>query len=464
MSGPRTTAADATGHAPQGLVSIGAQAGPSAFDAHHAPERSVMDTCVHCGFCLPACPTYQLWGDEMDSPRGRIWLMRKASTGEAALDATFQKHIDQCLGCMSCVTACPSGVEYNKLIEDTRGQVERNVPRALGDRLFRKLLFATFPHPARLRALAVPLGWYQRSGLQRLVRRSGLLSWLPARFAAMEQLLPPVPRKTAPVAALPALAARGRVAMLTGCVQDAFFHPVNLATERVLRAAGYEVVVPKGQGCCGALLVHSGEDVEAAAYAKRMIAQMEAANVDIIAINAAGCGSTMKEYGHLLRDDPAWAARAATFAARCRDISELLEPVARELTYKPLPLRIAYHDACHLRHAQGIFAQPREVLAAIPGLEVAEIAEGHLCCGSAGVYNLLYPHTAAELGDRKAENVLATGAQALVSANPGCLLQMQNALRRRGETPLPTFHTVEILDAALRGVSVDVLLAAKRQA
>ena len=421
-----------------------------------------MDTCVHCGFCLPACPTYQLWGDEMDSPRGRIWLMRKATTGEAELDPTFRQHIDQCLGCMSCVTACPSGVEYNKLIEDTRGQVERNIPRSFSDRMFRRLLFATFPHPARLRAMAVPLGWYQRSGLQALVRRSGVLKLLPARLAAMEQLLPPVPRKVRVVSAPAKAGARGRVAMLTGCVQDAFFHPVNEATERVLRAAGYEVVVPEGQGCCGALLVHSGMDTDAAAYAKRMIAMMETANVEFIAINAAGCGSTMKEYGHLLREDPAWAARAEAFAARCRDISELLEPVAHELPYKPLPLRIAYHDACHLRHAQGLYSQPRDVLGAIPQLELLEIAEGHLCCGSAGVYNLLYPETAAELGDRKAENVLATGAQALVSANPGCLLQLESALRKRGATPLPAFHTIEILDAALRGVSAEELLASKQ--
>ena len=462
MNESSTFSPAATGHAPQSLVSINQPPARSNFDAHHAPERGVMDACVHCGFCLPACPTYQLWGDEMDSPRGRIWLMRKASTGDAPLDNTFQTHIDQCLGCMSCMTACPSGVEYNKLIEDTRGQVERNIPRTLADRLFRKLLFATFPHPARLRMLAVPLGLYQRSGLQTFVRRSGVLKLLPKRLAAMEQLLPRVPRRTqAHMTATPP-ATRGRVAMLTGCVQDAFFRPVNEATERVLRAAGYEVIVPQGQGCCGALLVHSGYDTDAEAYARRMIATMEEANPDIIAINAAGCGSTMKEYGHLLRDDPAWAARAQAFSAKCRDISELIEPLAGELPYSALPLRIAYHDACHLRHAQGIYAQPREVLAQIPQLEIAEIADAHLCCGSAGVYNLLFPETAAELGARKAENVLATGAQALVSANPGCLLQLQNALRARGEQPLPTFHTVEILDAALRGVSADELLASKR--
>jgi glycolate oxidase iron-sulfur subunit len=451
---------EATGHAPQSLVDIQNTGKRSAFDAHHAPEQPVMDQCVHCGFCLPACPTYQLWGDEMDSPRGRIWLMRKASTGNAPLDTTFRTHIDQCLGCMACMTACPSGVEYNKLIEDTRGQVERNTPRSFSDRLFRWLLFATFPHPARLRAMRWPLAFYQSSGLQKLVRKSGLLKLLPSRLAAMEQLLPTVPlRNPAPTPAAATKPTRGRIVMLTGCVQDAFFPRVNAATERILRAAGYEVIVPEGQGCCGALHVHSGHDIEAAAYAKRLIAQLEAANPEIIAINAAGCGSTMKEYGHLLRDDPAWAERAQHFAAKCRDVSELLAPIAAtDLSFQPLPLRIAYQDACHLRHAQGIYAQPRSLLSAIPQLDIAEIADANTCCGSAGVYNLLYPETAAELGDRKAAHVLDAHPQALVSANPGCLLQLQSALRRNGHAELPAFHTVEILDASLRGLSVDDLL------
>ena len=465
-----TPAQQATGLATQSaLTQIATSTRPSSFDAHNPPEAAVMDQCVHCGFCLPACPTYVLWGEEMDSPRGRIWLMRKAALGEAPLDDIFQTHIDRCLGCMACMTACPSGVQYDKLIEDTRAQVERqsvrNNTRSLRDRLFRNLLFATFPHPKRLRALGVPLAFYQRTGLQSLVRSSRLLKLLPTRLQSMEALLPPVPLN--PFHSLPrtvssANKSRGRVGMLTGCVQDAYFAHVNAATARVLAAEGFEVIIPPSQSCCGALMLHSGLDSEAAAYAKKLIATFEAAQVDTIVINAAGCGSTMKEYAHLLRDDPAWSARAAAFSAKCKDISEVLsaaEPISPRVA---IPLRVAYHDACHLRHAQGIFTQPRALLAQIPELIVEEIAEASLCCGSAGVYNLLNPEPANELGDRKVSHLLATGAQAVISANPGCLLQLMNGLRRRGVAELPTFHMVELLDASIRGLTVAQLLHGPR--
>ncbi len=453
------------GLATQSLVQIGAQCGVSAFDGHHAPEVALMDKCVHCGFCLPACPTYVLWGDEMDSPRGRIWMMRKGTLGEAALDANFVTHMDNCLGCMACMTACPSGVEYNKLIEDTRGQVERHVRRGLWERLFRWGLFQTFPHPRRLRWLGVPMAVYQRSGLQKLVRASGMLKALPKEMQAMESLLPVVPLN--PFHELPRSvtakgAKRGRVGMLTGCVQDAYFSHVNAATARVLAAEGFEVVIPRGQGCCGALMVHSGLESDAAEYARRMIASFEEAGVETIVVNAAGCGSTMKEYGHLLRDDAKWAGRAARFSAKCKDVSEVLAGVDPVSERRPLEVTVAYHDACHLRHAQGVFAEPRALLAQIPGLRVAEIAEASLCCGSAGVYNLLHPETAEELGDRKVEHLLETGAQAVVSANPGCLLQLMSGLRRRGAEEMPTFHMVELLDASIRGVSVEELLHGRR--
>ena len=461
---------EATGLATQSaLTQITNSTRSSSFDSTNPPEPAVMDKCVHCGFCLPACPTYVLWGEEMDSPRGRIWLMRKAALGEAPLDTVFQTHIDNCLGCMACMTACPSGVEYNKLIEDTRAQVERqadrNNTRSLPDRLFRKLLFATFPHPLRLRALGIPLAIYQRTGLQTLVRDSGLLKLLPARLRSMEALLPPVPLN--PFHSLPNTVAsnnrsRGRVGMLTGCVQDAFFAHVNAATARVLAAEGFEVIIPKPQRCCGALMVHSGLDDEATSYAKDMIATFEAANVDVIVINAAGCGSTMKEYAHLLRNNPSWSARAAAFSAKCKDISEVLATVEPIAPRSPIALRVAYHDACHLRHAQGIFAQPRSLLAQIPQLKIEEIAESNLCCGSAGVYNLLNPEPANELGDRKVQHLLATGADAVISANPGCLLQLMNGLRRRGAAELPTFHMIEFLDASIRGLTVDQLLHGKR--
>jgi glycolate oxidase iron-sulfur subunit len=362
---------------------------------------------------------------------------------------------------MACMTACPSGVQYGKLIEDTRAQVERNIARPVSDSLFRRMLFATFPHASRLRAVALPLLVYQRSGLQRVVRGSGLLKLLPKRLAAMEALLPVVPANFAtkmPVRTAALDTPRRRVGMLAGCVQQVFFAHVNAATARVLAAEGCEVITPTEQGCCGALMLHSGLESEAAEMARRMIAAFEAAEVDTIVINAAGCGSTMKEYGYLLRDDPAWAERARAFSAKCKDIAEVLcelEPVAAR---NPLKMRVAYHDACHLRHAQGIFREPREVLTAVPGLEIAEIAEASLCCGSAGVYNLLQPETAEELGDRKVANLLETRAAAVVSANPGCLLQLMAGLRRRGEKAMPAFHMVELVDASIRGVGAEELV------
>jgi glycolate oxidase iron-sulfur subunit len=396
----------------------------------------------------------------MDSPRGRIYMMKKSTQGEAPLDQRFRLHMDNCLGCMACMTACPSGVQYDKLIEDTRAQVERNIPRPAGDTLFRKLLFATFPYANRLRLLALPMLIYQRSGLQKLVRASGLLRTLPKRMAAMESLLPRVPANLfhhLPARITPTSAPRRRVGMLSGCVQQVFFQHVNEATARVLVAEGCEVVIPQTQPCCGALMVHSGLEEQAAHLARQMIAAFESANVDTIVINAAGCGSTMKEYGYLLRDDPAWAARAAAFSTKCKDISEILCDLPAQAPRHPVPMRVAYHDACHLRHAQAIFEQPRRLLAAIPNLEVVDVEEANLCCGSAGVYNLLNPEPASQLGDRKVEKLLATNAEAVISANPGCLLQLMSGLRRRGLDAIPTFHMVELLDASIRNISPGTL-------
>jgi glycolate oxidase iron-sulfur subunit len=434
----------------------------SSFDAHHPPQKEHIDDCVHCGFCLPACPTYVLWGEEMDSPRGRIYMIKKAAEGEALLDKRFQLHMDNCLGCMACMTACPSGVEYNKLIEPTRAQMERNISRGLGERIFRKLIFATFPYPDRLRVLAVPLRIYQRSGLRSLVRGVGIPRILPRRLAAMEALLPEVPAHSAWQQPQAPEKPRRRVGMLAGCVQRVFFPQVNAATSCVLAAEGCEVIVPPDQPCCGALMVHSGLEAEAAELAKKMIAAFESANVDTIVINSAGCGSTMKEYGYLLRDDSEWAERAAAFAAKCKDISEILCELEPHATRHPLKMRVAYHDACHLQHAQGVREQPRRLLAGIPELEVAEIAESSLCCGSAGVYNLLEPEAAAQLGARKVENLLATRPQAVLSANPGCLMQLANGLRQRGLAAMPAFHIVEVLDASIRGVGVEALVGKAR--
>lgn len=441
----------------------------SSFDDRKPRAKDLLSDCVHCGFCLPACPTYVLWGEEMDSPRGRIYMMAKANQGEASLDRIFGTHMDNCLGCMACMTACPSGVQYDKLIENTRFQIERHISRPANESFFRKLIFAVFPYPKRLRALAIPALLYQRTGLERLVRLSGLLKFLPKRVAAMEALLPTVSNSAfhrlpvvTPAAHRQSTDRRGgrsvRVGMLSGCVQQVFFQHVNEATLRVLSAEGYEVVVPPQQSCCGALMVHSGVEKEARLRACKLIEVFEAINVEYIVVNAAGCGSTMKEYGHLLGDDPLWADRAKRFSSKCRDISEILLSDPPRQVRHPLQLRVAYQDACHLRHAQSIYEEPRSLLRDIPQLEVVEIGEPNLCCGSAGVYNLLHPEAANELGDRKVENLLAVNAHVLVSANPGCLLQIQAGLRRKHKPEIPIFHMVELLDASIRGLSSDDVL------
>jgi glycolate oxidase iron-sulfur subunit len=421
----------------------------TAFDAHHPPERELIDDCVHCGFCLPTCPTYLLWGEEMDSPRGRIYLMDIGLQGEP-LDRRMVRHFDQCLGCMACVTACPSGVQYDKLIEATRQQVERRHHRTLGEWAFRRLVFALFPYRWRLRALRLPLRLYRRIGLEERVAGSPLLERTP-RLKAMASLLPDLGAR-ARVRRL--TRARGerrrRVGMLTGCVQSAFFPQVNAATARVLAADGCDVVAPR-QGCCGALSLHAGREAEAQSFARRLIAAFERSNVDQVVVNAAGCGSAMKQYGHLLRDDPEWAGRAQALSDKVRDLTELLAELGPVAERHPLPLAVAYHDACHLAHAQGVRAQPRAVLGGVPGLELREIAESDICCGSAGIYNLLEPQPGRELGDRKAERVLATGADVLVTANPGCLLQLRASFARRGAS-LPLAHVAEVLDASIRGI------------
>ncbi len=433
-----------------------------AFDAHHPPAAELYKKCVHCGFCLPTCPTYTVWGEEMDSPRGRIHLMKIGAEGDAQLTDSFVQHFDRCLGCMACMTACPSGVQYDHLLAATRAQIERRHPRSPGERRFRQLIFKLFPYPGRLRAALLPAWLAQVSGLRALAHALRLTRLLPQSLRAMEALLPPLRLRDLRSRLPRRIAARGeprrRVGLLTGCVQSVLFAGVNAATARVLAAEGCEVVIPRGQGCCGALMLHSGLEEQAIDFARRLIDTFEAAGVDTVAVNAAGCGSAMKEYGHLLRDDPRYAERARAFAARCKDISELLAELEPRAERHPLPLRIAYHDACHLQHAQGIRSEPRRLLEAIPGVELVEIPDAALCCGSAGIYNLLQPEAAQELGDRKVANCLSTHPDLLVSANPGCLMQLSAGLERAGK-PLPVRHTIEILDAAIQGTPAEQLLA-----
>jgi glycolate oxidase iron-sulfur subunit len=411
--------------------------------------RELAKVCVHCGFCLPTCPTYLLWNEEMDSPRGRIQLMEARLDGTVALNRTVVEHFDRCLGCMACVSSCPSGVRYDRLIEATRDVVEREFPRSAGERLLRTLLFQLLPYPRRMSAalrLAAP----------------GRRLPLPARFRPLLELAPPWRSAERPAPVTPACGtARARVGMLTGCVQSAVFGSVNTATARVLAADGFEVVAP-AQGCCGALSVHAGRLREGKAFARNLIASFEESAVEKIVVNASGCGSHLKELGWLLADDPAWAERAAAFSAKVCDVGELLHDVEPRATRHPLPLRVALQDSCHLRHAQGLPVASRASLARIPALDVVEPAEQDICCGSAGIYNVVKPAAARELGERKAGHVLATGAQVLASANPGCLVQLATTLRRLRH-PLPALHPIELVDASIRGVSVGRLRATARR-
>ena len=440
-----------------GAVTAGIQASDSSqaasvFDLMHPPSGDLIDDCVHCGFCLPTCPTYLLEGNETNSPRGRIYLMKLGTAGDVPMDSEFVGNFDACLGCMACVTACPSGVKYDQLIEAVRPQIERNWERTRADRLFRTMIFTLFPYPARLRPAAFFGTLYQRLGVRRLLERTGLLARLPARLRAMEALLPTLSMRSV-VARQPAFTpavgtSRHRVGLLSGCVQRVFFGDVNAAATRVLAAEGCDVVAPKGQECCGALSSHAGREEEAIARARRLIDTFDAADVQSIVVNVAGCGSSMKEYAVLLRDDPDYAERALAFSAKVRDISELLDELGPVAPRHPIPARVAYHDACHLAHAQGIRAQPRAVLRGIPQLTVTDIPEAEICCGSAGIYNLVQPEPAERLGRRKVDHIVTTNPDAVVTSNAGCLLQ----IRRYLDAGIPLFHPVQLVDASIRGV------------
>ncbi|HUY06145.1 MAG TPA: heterodisulfide reductase-related iron-sulfur binding cluster [Acidimicrobiales bacterium] len=438
-------------------MTISKAVGLGSFDEHDPPSRELVDDCVHCGFCLSTCPTFVLWGEEMDSPRGRIYLMRAALDG-APINDSMVGHFDNCLGCMSCLSACPSNVQYDQLIGATRGQIERQYHRPWQERLKRSLIFALFPYPKRLRVVRVFLRLYQRSGMQRVVRHLGLLNFAPPFLRTMESIAPTIGKRSfIPERSAASGVNRGSVGLLTGCVQGAFFPKVNEATVRVLNAEGFDVVAPKNQGCCGALSAHTGRLREARSFAKRLIDTFERAGVTTVIVNSAGCGSSMKEYPHLLAGDRRYQQRAEYFARNTKDIAEFLAEIEPLAVRHPLDIQIAYHDACHLGHAQRIKDQPRKVLGQIPGIYLKDIADGEICCGSAGVYNIFQPVPARELGLRKAAQVALTGASLLVAANPGCTMQIATALEARG-TPLPVAHTIELVDASIRNLGVGAFL------
>jgi glycolate oxidase iron-sulfur subunit len=416
-----------------------------AWDENRPPDPELIKDCVHCGFCLPTCPSYLVFEEEMDSPRGRIVLMRIGHDEAAEVSDEMVTHFDRCLGCMACVTACPSGVQYDKLIEQTRPQVERHADRPLAERAWRRAFFEMFTHPGRLRALAPVLAFQQRTGINAALAKlpipklQGLLSLAPdvAASAAVRQLPELTPARGE---------SRGRIALMQGCVQRVFFGDVNAATVRVLAAEGFEVHAPRRPRCCGSLMMHAGLEEEALVLARETIAAYE--DFDAIGVNVAGCGSGMKDYAHLLADDPEWAERAEAFSAKVKDVSELLAGEEPRVVRHPLALRVAYHDACHLAHAQGVRDEPRELLRSIPGLELAEPDEWQICCGSAGIYNLVQPEAAAKLGKRKADNLAATEPDAIAAANPGCALQIAGHLERE----VPIYHPMTLLDASQRNL------------
>lgn len=432
----------------------------NGFDEKQAPNPKLIDSCVHCGFCLSTCPSYRVIGKEMDSPRGRIYLMDAINKGEISLNTAVVQHFDSCLGCLACVTTCPSGVQYDKLLAATRPQIERNYPRSFPDRLLRQLIFFLFPYPNRLRVLLVPLLVYQKLGVQKLVRSTGLLKRLFPRLAAMESILPKLPlsafRDTLPTIIPAQGEKRYRVGMILGCVQRLFFSPVNEATVRVLTANGCEVVIPKTQGCCAALPEHQGQREQAKALARQMIDSFAGTDVDAVIINAAGCGHTLKEYGHILEDDAEYRGKAKEFAGKVKDVQEFLATAGLTTELSSLadkPLTLVYQDACHLLHGQKISVQPRQLLRQIPGVQLREPIDAALCCGSAGVYNMLQPEVAEELGQQKVQNLLNTGADLIASSNPGCTMQINKHLGLQNKK-IPIMHPMELLDCSIRGIKL----------
>ncbi len=410
--------------------------------------------CVHCGLCLPACPTYSELGVEMDSPRGRIHLMRAYADGRIELTENFETHMSGCLDCRACETACPAGVHYGSLVEAARAEIVEKRHRTLLIRLFRKLVFEKLlPSRFGLSVAFLPLRVYQGLGLQKLARSLGLTRLLPSRLRDMEAMIPAMPDRSVKGQLKPFMPARGkpshRVALVTGCVMNEMFTHVNAATVRVLNENGCDVVIPETQTCCGALQVHSGERAAAESLARRNIDAFEKAEVDTVVINAAGCGAQLKEYGDLLSADSTYRDRALAFTEKVKDIHEFLAGIPVKEEMGTVRARVAYHDACHLAHGQRVREEPRGLLSLIPGLELVELEESDWCCGSAGIYNLTHPDMAERLLARKMGHVRQSEPDVVATGNPGCILQIQYGIRRDGRD-IEVLHPVELLDRAYR--------------
>ncbi len=435
-------------------VTTGAAA-PRGVDG---PRPEDISRCIHCGFCLNYCPTYVALGLETESPRGRIHLIDALSTGRLDPRGPVLGHLDLCLQCRACESACPSGVSYGRIMEGARAQLAVTRRRPFGWRLRSIALRWTLPHARRLRLLAVLLRLYQRSGLQALVRRTRLLRILPFDLEYKEQLLPPVASRFFAIgpASVPArepgsdsdsTGERRRVGLLTGCVMPFLYPQTHEATVRVLERHGCQVVIPEEQVCCGALLIHNGDHETARRLARRNVDAFLAADVEAIIVNAAGCGAALKEYGDLLANDPEYAERAAHFSTLVRDVTEFLVDLPFQPGLGRLERRVTYQDSCHLAHAQRITAAPRELLAAIPGLELVEMENADRCCGSAGIYNVAQREMSSRLLADKMKAVAATEASVVATANPGCMLQLDAGLRLHGVKGTVA-HVIEVLDDA----------------
>ena len=417
---------------------------PIAFDTE--PARG----CIHCGMCLESCPTYLITRLETESPRGRIHLMQQLSAGRLEATDTLRLHLDRCLACRACEAVCPSGVGYGALIENARAALEdkSHVRRSALSSAARRIALGLLADPARLEGVAGLMSLYERTGLRRLVRATGVRERLPRRVRRLEALYPPLTRPRYQAQPAPATPV-ARVALLLGCVMRVAYGDVHTATARVLGRLGVEVVDVPPQLCCGALHAHAGARVDARALARKNIAAFEAVKIDAIVVDAAGCGAHLKGYGHLLADDPEWHGRAEAFASRVRDVTEYLAALGGDAPLGTLALRVTYQAPCHLAHAQRITEQPKALLRRVEGLELIEMAESDVCCGSAGSYNLQQPELADALRERKLDAIDATGADAVVSANPGCMLQLASGLEMRGRRTA-VLHVVEVLDRAMR--------------
>jgi glycolate oxidase iron-sulfur subunit len=432
-----------------GVRNLGSGYGPG-----EAPRWADYSKCVHCGLCLNACPTYRELGVEMDSPRGRIYQMIQVDRGRLPLGESFVRHIDLCLDCRACETACPSGVEYGKLVEAARGQIEKYYQRPRREAWWREVFFRELlPHPRRLERVGRLLRFLQRAGLERLVAAGGALGLLPGRFVRLSRLAPRLEKPfffaRLGTSVPPAGERRYRVAFLGGCIANLAFARLNEATVRVLARNGCEVVIPPDQGCCGALHVHAGMRDLARRLARRNIEAFLAEDFDAIITNAAGCGSVLKEYPQLFEEvEPEWRERAAAFSARVKDVTEFLVACGFRRDFRAVAARATYQDPCHLGHAQGIWQAPRELIRAVPGVELVELKESEVCCGSAGIYNVVHDEMAERLLENKMRRLDETGAELILTANPGCLLQLRAGVARSPNRARRVLHVVELLDEA----------------